>query len=967
MAQIADLMDASVVLDAAHNELQLVCAYPYIINLDSLAHRAHRIRVVLWEAQMRWVTSFTTIREEADAVVQETPAIQKEAQSQSIIREWLMRVKDVACNIRAASRQLLLGGRSKDGCALIARMLPCLATTTPTFHDIKDELSALEEQYERFGYATTGLPVVTCTEEPSCRGQQHAIITDVPPGGERDDDKQRIIGIITQAERERETEAGTEPVMLPIFGAAGVGKTTLVKSVFRDPKFQNYAKAWVHAPEGGDLKKIYTCIRSQAFAGAQSSPLQDDYSIDDMKTHLADLLGGGNKKLLLVLDGLCLYKWHSLDVSSRTKGLYRLLCGIGRNLVVIMTTTCIEIAFYMCSTDITPYVLRWLSDDMCWAIIKGTSGFEARTAGNHQEAEAAERIGRAIAGKCGGLPLAAKALGRFLRSVDPQQWPGVVGGRKDIWNIEGGFSHDSHLPLHSITVFTQLKQAHHYLPSDDWFVFATCAFCFSKGRIISRDDLHCQWAALHCGADISFLLSIALLRKEDSNATGNEHGMLLKMDDLMHDFARYLLGDMLVVVHGRRNGATLLPDVNKSSNANFAVISNWDANEQLDLSSILPDGILALRFEDCREMKLRAGVFVFSSTKHLLLLDLSGCSLKKLPDSIGQLKLLCYLNAPGIKDRVLPLFLTGLSRLQFLSLRGSCLLADLTEAFGRLYGLQHLDLSACSGFRALPESFEKLRDLRHLDMSGCSCVGGITEALRCKDLRYLNLSHRCGYSAVEDWFHLKDLDKVLPELKNLRFLGLSSCLNPLCYTSPPDKCKEYLHRCIHSLVKLEHLDLSQNNFLEDLPESIGELEELRTLNLSGCFRLRSLPERIEELEELRTLNLSGCFRLRSLPERIEELEELRTLNLSGCPQFNPLPENVQQKLAKLQSQGSLTIITDDKVYHPCKAGSHQEQSQERSNIAGDDQAQGTARQHASFIHHPSAAEPEITEHPDQNQ
>ncbi|KAL6842084.1 hypothetical protein ACP4OV_028063 [Aristida adscensionis] len=516
-------------------------------------------------------------------------------------------------------------------------------------------------------------------------------------------------------------------------------------------------------------------------------------------------------------------------------------------------------------------------------------------------------------------------------------------------------------------------------------------------------------------------------------------------EDMMHDLARYVLGDRLMVIDGRINGGAMVAsaNVNRSSCAYLVVIRNWDGNNLLDLSSILPTGILGLWFEDCPQtIELNDSAFVFPSAKNLLLLNLgSFCSLKKLPDSIGELKRLRYLNAPRIQDLVLPSCITRLDRLRCLSLLDSCLLLDLTEAFGRLCWLQqldlsgcsglkalpdsfgrleqlycldlsgcsglkalpnsfgrlhmllhldlsgcsglkalpdsfgrlenvdHLDLSGCSGLKALPDSFGRIRWLSHLDLSGCSCVGGITEALnevlpRCR-LHHLNLSHRCGYFSVEDWFHLKDLDKVLPRLrKTLQFLGLSSCLNPVCYTSSPEKSKEYVDRCIRELVKLEHLDLSQNKFLVQLPESIGNLKELRSLDLSGCFRLDRLPESIGELKQLCKLNLSGCFRLERLPERVGELKEMETLDLSGCPQFDPLPESEKQKLSMLLSEGSLTTITD-----------HKAKSQERS-IASDDQdkSRSSTPQDASFLHpqgapfdQSCAAEPEITEATDEGQ
>lgn len=97
------------------------------------------------------------------------------------------------------------------------------------------------------------------------------------------------------------------------------------------------------------------------------------------------------------------------------------------------------------------------------------------------------------------------------------------------------------------------------------------------------------------------------------------------MEDFTHDFARYLLGDRLIVVDGR-NGA-MPPPSHVNKNGYLAVVSNLNA-EQSDISSVLPPGILALRFEDCREMELSDGAFAFA--KYLRLLDLSGCSVKKL-------------------------------------------------------------------------------------------------------------------------------------------------------------------------------------------------------------------------------------------------------------------------------------------------------------------------------------------------
>jgi hypothetical protein len=64
--------------------------------------------------------------------------------------------------------------------------------------------------------------------------------------------------------------------------------------------------------------------------------------------------------------------------------------------------------------------------------------------------------------------------------------------------------------------------------------------------------------------------------------------------------------------------------------------------------------IRALRFMDCGETELDGAAF--SLAKSLRVLDLSECSIHKLPDSVGVLKQLRYLNAPRIQGTSIFLF-----------------------------------------------------------------------------------------------------------------------------------------------------------------------------------------------------------------------------------------------------------------------------------------------------------------------
>lgn len=412
----------------------------------------------------------------------------------------------------------------------------------------------------------------------------------------------------------------------------------------------------------------------------------------------------------------------------------------------------------------------------------------------------------------------------------------------------------------------------------------------------------------------------------------------------VHDFARAVLGNDLIVVDGTNGMASA------NSNARYALITDPNVTAS-DLSRRLPARLWALHVHGCDDVKLTAGAF--SVLKYLRVLDLSGCSLQKLPNWVGQLKLLAYLSAPGIQDRTIP-SIARLTRLSYLNLRNASKLLrlkfagvyelrhlDLSGCSGLVklqvdygYWLEHLDLSDCTGLAELPESFiMSLNELNHLDLSGCSCLGGILEALQSasRKLQYLNLSHRCGYS-MEDWFHLKGLDAVLPKLKQLQFLGLSSCLDPICYALPPEESQKYIE-CITGLTDLQHLDLSQNKFLLELPGNIGRLKQLRVMDLSGCFRLQRLPE------------------------SIGELTELRTLGISGCPQLNPLPEDTQKQLARLP------FLQGHEACRPFQAASYQEQRSPSATEAHKPQGSASTAQDTTvqLIHQVSPAEPEITE------
>jgi 5'-3' exonuclease len=274
----------------------------------------------------------------------------------------------------------------------------------------------------------------------------------------RDQEKQKLIDLLV--------EAGTSSdfIVLPICGIGGIGKTTLAQLLFNDTHFKNYEKAWVYVSQTFDKKKIEDDLASQ---------LEKDRSklIDIQESDAA------SKKILIVLDDL----WENDDFKLDDLKISLKIMGNGQKVHVIVTTRDIGIAQKI--QTIEAHKIDALSLDVCWIIIKQIVDFEKRA-----EKERLEVTGKEIAEKCGGVPLAARAIGYILRSRrDIQGWISVK--ESGIWNISssGSSPYDN--------VLASLKLSYSIMLPRLRLCFAYCAV-FPKGHKLAKDKLIYQWATL---------------------------------------------------------------------------------------------------------------------------------------------------------------------------------------------------------------------------------------------------------------------------------------------------------------------------------------------------------------------------------------------------------------------------------------------------------------------------------------
>jgi hypothetical protein len=156
----------------------------------------------------------------------------------------------------------------------------------------------------------------------------------------------------------------------------------------------------------------------------------------------------------------------------------------GSKVMVVTTTREESTAKEIGSVD--PYFLARLTDEICWDIIKQKCNFEAHP---YNYKERLEPIGKDIAKKCGGVPLAAQSLGHMLKSKPYDVWDSVRSNH--IWNLPNARDTSS---THG--VLASLLLSYNFIDNPSLkLCFAYCAI-FPKGHNIIKDDLIHQWIAL---------------------------------------------------------------------------------------------------------------------------------------------------------------------------------------------------------------------------------------------------------------------------------------------------------------------------------------------------------------------------------------------------------------------------------------------------------------------------------------
>ena len=317
---------------------------------------------------------------------------------------------------------------------------------------------------------------------------------------------------------------------------------------------------------------------------------------------------------------------------------------------VIVTTRNRNVALMMGAAE-NLYELKPLSEDACWSVF-AKHAFENRYMEDHPNLVS---IGRKIVGKCGGLPLAAKALGGLLRSKQ----------REDDWERVSN-SKILDLSRTECEILPALQLSYHYLPSYLKRCFAYCAM-FPKYYEFDSKTLVLLWMA------------------EGLIQQPNIYN--LTMEDLGDGYFRELLSRSFFQSSGKNESRFVMHDLISdlaqvaSGGICFCLEDNLESNGQSTISKgtrhssfIRGKFDVFKKFESFRDLKhLRTFVALpmhctftesyvssivcdglVSKFQWLRVLSLSEYKIFELPDSVGELKHLRYLNLSFAQIKLLP-------------------------------------------------------------------------------------------------------------------------------------------------------------------------------------------------------------------------------------------------------------------------------------------------------------------------
>ncbi|KAB8117523.1 hypothetical protein EE612_059638 [Oryza sativa] len=682
-----------------------------------------------------------------------------------------------------------------------------------------------------------------------------------------------LLGVQLQANAGYKRKRSSRVEVLPIVGLGGVGKTTLAQQICKNQMVKAHFDMilWACVSDDFNAKRLTKEV-------IQSSKKETSFdNLDSLQSILKDTVE--LKRFLLVLDDI----WD--DVMADGGQDWQRFCAPLSNALqgsmILITTRSQKVADKVRTMDCFP--LEGLTEDVFWEFFI-VQAFGTESLSKYPDLE---DIGRSIILKLKGSPLAAKTIGRLLRTnLHASHWNNIL--QSELWKLEQDRT----------DILPALRLSYMYLPPHLKRCFSFCAV-YPKDYRFEKDTLVDIWLAEGFVEHASSFPTVTVVQQYFEELLSRSffqkvtHGKYV-IHDLMHDMAQLVSQDECFIIRNANDLRTIPSNVRHLSIFTKRYIGCHD--------------LMGL----CRYKKLRTllcskafikGEFAsvlgswFKELQHIRVLSCSLPMIEDIPEGISNLKLVGYI--------------------YFSSQRTFSILPS---SFCCLYNLQTLDASTCV-FRSLPCDFGNLISLRKFRAKNFSYLPGEDSRMqflrgeRIKVLKYVNQVQGSLLVNLPGLKSKKNIGlTVLKKENNLYSLHISQFAEDASYE------QEQLEVCenLHPHPDLQHLEVTGyqgENFCpswflpDNLPNMISLIFEechnakkislhrlpctgfqyLINLYIIECTNLSSIEQFLQpcHIPAIKMISIKGCQELSSISaERFGGFRFLEALVIRDCPRIS---------------------------------------------------------------------------------
>ncbi|XP_074293560.1 putative disease resistance protein RGA1 [Silene latifolia] len=659
----------------------------------------------------------------------------------------------------------------------------------------------------------------------------------------RDEDLEKVVGMLLNSD---DVDQPNQVSSVAIVGMGGLGKTALAKLIYNDPRvlsaFQSQSWICIADQDQWNLTEILSKIVKEL----STSDRRNSSSSEQMHLEIREQLGG--KKYLLVLDDVWIesyHKWQDLEK----------ILKVGASGSRILVTTRSKKTAEVIVGDVQVHELQGLPEEQSWRLFESMAFLQRQR--ENPDDELLE-LGKEIVKKCKNVPLAIRVVASLLRGEPKLKWQSFRD--KELANISE--SDD--------TINNILRLSYHQLDFSLKSCFSYCAL-FPKDFVIDKQLLISLWMAQgyitteYVGEEYFLIL---LQRCFFQDLKVDEWGEIrwFKIHDLLHDIAEQVVGEDIsrLSFDAHRVGKKV---------RHLSLLYGFCPQETFDKSNIRT--CVQVREQWCQSIsdQLLAGN-PLANWACLWSLDLSDLCAESLPESIGELFHLRYLN-----------------------LSGSKMLNALPVSINKLVNLQTLDLSNCTSLQELPKDVSKLLDLSTLNVTNCRNLSHMPSGMD-----FLTSLHTLGLFVVgqessegKQCFHGLEGLRSMSNLKGFLEVRIWVHDNPNCvkedhnkggYLRNKERLKKIHIEFKYGTQEYQSLQSDQATALLEEMQPHRDLKELRLEGYMGELMPKWLRREdnsaLSHLPNLVSLNISHCIFFGCLTS-LGELPHLKYLTLEKLP------------------------------------------------------------------------------------